>query len=74
MKISLIFHHLGRQARKRFSEHLSEMPVLRPVAEAVDQCELLDECIGLLTGQSVPIFRCGRKRRFNADRHVLNDQ
>ena len=35
---------------------------------------LLEECIGLLTGQSVPIFRCGRKRRFNADRHALNDQ
>jgi hypothetical protein len=30
--------------------------------------------IGLLTGQSVPIFRCGRKRRFIVDRHVLNDQ
>ena len=35
---------------------------------------VLNERIALLTGQSVPIFRCGRKRRFNADRHVLNDQ
>ena len=34
----------------------------------------INECIGLLTGQSVPIFRCGRKRRFHADRHALNDQ
>jgi hypothetical protein len=34
----------------------------------------LETRIGLLTGQSLPIFRCGRERRFNADRHVLNDQ
>jgi hypothetical protein len=34
----------------------------------------LNERFALLTGQSVPIFRCGRKRCFNADRHVLNDQ
>jgi|ERR1700691_5241500 hypothetical protein len=34
----------------------------------------VDERFALLTGQSVPIFRCGRKRRFNVDRHVLNDQ
>src|SRR5664279_1671690 len=28
---------------------------------------------GLLTGQSVPILRCCRTRRFNADHHVLYD-
>jgi hypothetical protein len=37
-------------------------------------CRSLNERIGLLTGQSVPIFRCGRERRFNADRHVFDDQ
>jgi len=35
---------------------------------------LLDERIGLLTGQSVPIIRCACERRFSADRHVLNYQ
>jgi hypothetical protein len=35
---------------------------------------ILRACFVLLTGQSVPIFRCGRKRRFHADRHALNDQ
>jgi hypothetical protein len=34
----------------------------------------LNERIGLLTGQSVPIFRCGREMRINADRHVFDDQ
>jgi hypothetical protein len=29
MKISLIVHHLGRQARNRFSVHLAEMATLR---------------------------------------------
>jgi hypothetical protein len=27
--------------------HVSEQPVLGQIAEAVDPCELLDECIGL---------------------------
>ena len=34
----------------------------------------LDKADAVIHGQSVPIFRCGRKRRFNADRHVLNEQ
>jgi hypothetical protein len=34
----------------------------------------LETRIGLLTGQSLPKFRCDRKRRFNADRHVLREQ
>ena len=32
----------------------------------------LETCFGLLSGQSVPILLRGRKRRFNADRHVLS--
>src|ERR1039458_4323398 len=32
----------------------------------------LEMRFGLLTGQSVPIFRCGREWRFNADRHVFD--
>lgn len=31
---------------------------------------VLNECLGLLTGQLVPIFRCRRECHFNADRHV----
>jgi hypothetical protein len=31
MRISLIVHHLSRQARNRFSEHLSEMAAFRPL-------------------------------------------
>ncbi|MGA8670415.1 MAG: hypothetical protein WB679_11090, partial [Terracidiphilus sp.] len=46
---------------------LSEHPVLRPPAEDIERSEQLNERIALLTGQSVPIFRCGRERRFNAD-------
>jgi hypothetical protein len=34
----------------------------------------LEERFGLLAGQSVSIFRCGRERRFNADRHVFDDR
>jgi hypothetical protein len=39
MRISPIVHHLGRQARNRFSEHLSEMAVFRPLAENTDRLE-----------------------------------
>jgi hypothetical protein len=28
----------------------------------------------MLTGQSVPIFRCDREMRINADRHIFDDQ
>ena len=34
----------------------------------------LDERFALLTGHSVPIFRCGRESQFNAYRHALDDQ
>jgi hypothetical protein len=34
----------------------------------------LRESTGLLTGQSVPIFRCDREMRINADRHIFDDQ
>ena len=33
---------------------ISVKPVLRQVAEAVDQCELLDECIGLNATADIP--------------------
>ena len=39
------------------SESISDKPVFRPVAEAVDQCELLDECIAPLA--TVDNSRCG---------------
>ena len=44
---SVLYHALRRQAPSRLLRHLSEKPVLRQVAEAVNHCELLDECFAL---------------------------
>jgi hypothetical protein len=58
-----------------------QTPELRPAIEVALATGLsfmptgfVDERPGLLTGQSLAIFRCGREMRINADRHVFDDQ
>jgi hypothetical protein len=51
MKISLIFHHLGYQARDRFSEHLSEMPAIQQLG----CCKLKSDSV------LIPLLRIGER-------------
>jgi hypothetical protein len=73
MRISLIVHHLSRQARNRFSEHFSEMPVLRPLgsfpadfclAVAVYEC-FSDFALPVFKGSSRLFSYVCRAARFN---------
>ena len=67
--------HPGAHVELLSSTYASPEPAAFVLKNPLGSAKLkLNERIGLLTGQSLPILRCGRKRRFNADRQALNDQ